>query len=183
MSEEKKTEKLGLAEMLGEAGIDVSAVGLSKSGHRSGVAFGIKEPISDALIAFAKRTNRSKLWNVMTKGRRKQLSKDAQKEATEKPVFIVDWKVAKRAVFAEIDRMQKNLGKKPKVITADVAKPYGVYRTNNAGEYMIAQKTDQGRKPQMIGVVKNLAKKLEARDIDYLNAGDEREPVLVVAID
>lgn len=184
MSEEKKTEKLGLADMLGEAGIDVSAVGLSMGQkHRSDCAFGIKEPISDVLLEFAIRVNRKSLWDVLDKTDREKMSKAAKAEAQKKAVAVIDWKIAKKAVFAEIDKMQKNLaGQKGKEISAEIAERYGVYRTVD-GRFQIAQKTDQGRKPQMIGIVNRLGRVLESRGVDYLKLGDDKTgPVLIVEV-
>jgi len=186
MSEEKKTEvkgaKLGLADMLGEAGIDVSVVGLSKSGARSGVAFGVKEPISEVILALARKEGVKTAYAVADKTFRSTLSKKEQEEFKQKKVIVVDWKLARRACMAEIEKMQKNLGAKPTVIDAEIASGYGVYKTNENGDFVVAQKLTQGRRPQMIGVVERLAKKLEAEGIDFVNAGsDESGPVLIIA--
>ncbi|MCK5611456.1 hypothetical protein KAR91_56825 [Candidatus Pacearchaeota archaeon] len=182
MSEEKKTEKkIGLADMLGESGIDVSAVGLSKSGVKNSVAFGVKEPMSDVLIASARSEGVKTAWAVADKKFRSGLSKKAQEELKQMKVIVVDWKLARRACNAEITKMQKNLGGKPKVIDAEIAGQYGVYRTNEKGQFVVCQKLTQGRRPQMIGVVERLAKRLDADGIDFIDAGNDKlGPVLVI---
>jgi hypothetical protein len=182
MSEEKKTEKkLGLADMLGEAGIDGSAIGLSKSGIRAGVAFGVKAPINEALIALARKEGVKSAWAVADKKFRSKLPKKVQEEYKKKRVIVVDWKSARRACNAEVARMQKNLGSKPRVIDAEIAAEYGVYRTNAEGQFVVCQKLTQGRRPQMIGVVNKLAKQLDADGVDYFDAGNDKDgPVLVI---
>ena len=182
MSEEdKKTRKLGLADMLGEAGIDVSAVGLSKSGVRSGVAFGVKAPIDDVILALARKEGIKTAYGVADKKYRSGLSKKAQDELKQMKVIVVDWKSARRACMQEIEKMQNNLGRKPKIIDAEIAGKYGVYKTNDNGEFVVVQKLTQGRRPQMIGVVNKLAKRLDADGIDFIDVGDDKSgPVLVI---
>ena len=50
------------------------------------------------------------------------------------------------------------------------------------GQFVVAQKLKQGRKPQMVGVVKRLKGKLDLKDVDYYDAGIDDEPVLVVEV-
>ena len=180
MSEQKKTEvkKVGLADMLSEAGIDASAIRVGKKGgFRAGCAFGIKEPISDVLLALAKR-NVTNAYAVADKKFRSKLSKKQQDEWKAKKVVVVDHRLARRACMEEIERMQNNIsGKGP--ISREIAADYGVYRTNEAGEFMVVQKIKQARQPQFEGIVKRLARKLEAEGVDFYDAGED-SPVLII---
>ncbi len=172
------SKKLKLSEMLEVSGVDISVLKSVDKTIKSGVAFGIKSKMTDILIEYAKG-RKVTLLSVLPAKEKRKMSKEAQKEAKERKVAVINWKIARRCVQDEVRRMNKNIdGKGP--IDSGIAEEYGVYRTDDQGRFRLVPKMPGSRQQQMVSLVSKAKEVLKAKDEDFVSIGADDELTLVI---
>lgn len=182
-----KTDKtgFGIADIMKSAGVDAKKIRIvstkSGSGVKDGhVALGLKMPMEEILIAAAMK-NKKPLWDVLPRDARNKLKADQKKAAKEQLVSVIDWRVARLAVKNEVKRCQNALGNVNKKTTEAAMKEFGVYRKTADGDFKVPGWVDQGRKSQMISLVKRVKDMLENQGRDcYIEEHDKEGPTILL---